>query len=343
MNKITKKLLSHDETIELIKKSQAGDMIARDTLFEHNTQLVWKAVHKFKRADYNDIFQIGSIGLLKAIDKFDISFNVKFSTYAVPIILGEIQKFIRDDEEVKVSRTIKQMANNIRRLNLESYDDVFHIASLIGTDNILFVKLAIEYLTSFYINSMDAVIYSNNDGEDITLKDQLSGDINSNNWFDNIALKEAMKHLDEREALIIQMRFFKDMTQTEVAKEVGVSQVQISRQEAKIIAKLKSLMEIKEDSPKINNAIKTNRKEEIDLSKTTLSSTLVFIFKNYPDLKPKEISELIDKRVDSISSLKSKYNRGLISNTKPEISNSLNAKIKKYINSTRLQKNEIGG
>lgn len=342
----SKAFLSHEETMQLIKESQAGNKKARDILIERNIKLVWNIIHKFKGHEHEDLFQIGCIGLMKAIDKFDDSFDVRFSTYAVPVIKGEIQRFVRDNGQVKVSRSIKDAANKIRRLNLENYNDIFYVANILETDNMEFVKSVIEYLTSFYVASMEETVYSNNDGEDVTLKDQLSGDVNSSNWFDNIALKDAIKHLTEREALIIQMRFFKDMTQTEVANKIGISQVQVSRLETKIITKLKNLMEVKDDSPKIeiDKTIKTKKKEGIKMSvlvgqQITISSTLAFIFKNYPELTPAEISNLTGFKYTSVNAIKSKYGRGKLNNIKFEINPELQNKIKKYIDEKIIKEN----
>lgn len=234
--------LSDEEIRELIKRSQEGDTQARDRLVECNTRLVWAVVQRFLNRGYeaDDLFQIGCIGLLKSIDKFDLSYDVKFSTYAVPMIIGEIQRFLRDDGSVKVSRSLKETANRIRRTKdelaktLGRQPQVSEIAEALGIppEEVVFAQEALREPASIH-----ETVYEN-DGDPITLMDQIS-DESEQKWFDQLALKEAITTLSKREQLIVYLRYFKDQTQAEVAQRLGISQVQVSRLEKKILKQIK--------------------------------------------------------------------------------------------------------
>ena len=191
----------------------------------------------------DDLYQIGCIGLLKSVDKFDLSFDVKFSTYAVPMIIGEIQRFIRDDGTVKVSRSLKEMANKIRRAK----EDLSKVYGRVPTINELAEHLELspeDIIMAQEANrnpsSIHETVYEN-DGDPITLLDQIA-DQNDTKWFDQIALKEAIHGLNERERLIVFLRYYKDQTQSEVANRLGISQVQVSRLEKKILQQMKDHM-----------------------------------------------------------------------------------------------------
>ncbi|GIN73484.1 RNA polymerase sigma-F factor [Bacillus sp. J14TS2] len=241
-----KGFLSDTEVKDLIKKSQDGDQHARDHLVEKNVRLVWSVVQRFLNRGYDpdDLFQIGSIGLLKSIDKFDLSYDVKFSTYAVPMIIGEIQRFIRDDGAVKVSRSIKELGNKIRKARdeLAKRDGKVPTVSDIATyldvsqEEVLMAQDAGRSPASIH-----ETVYEN-DGDPIILIDQIS-DENDHKWFDKIALEEAIRVLDERERLIVYLRYYKDQTQSEVASRLGISQVQVSRLEKKILDQMKEHMD----------------------------------------------------------------------------------------------------
>ncbi|GIN55693.1 RNA polymerase sporulation sigma factor SigF [Lederbergia ruris] len=241
-----KGFLSDSEVKDFIKKSQEGDQHARDILVEKNVRLVWSVVQRFLNRGYDpdDLFQIGSIGLLKSIDKFDLSYDVKFSTYAVPMIIGEIQRFIRDDGAVKVSRSIKELGNKIRKARdeLAKRDGKVPTISDIATyldvsqEEVLMAQDAGRSPTSIH-----ETVYEN-DGDPIILMDQIS-DENDHKWFDKIALEEAIRGLDERERLIVYLRYYKDQTQSEVASRLGISQVQVSRLEKKILDQMKEHMD----------------------------------------------------------------------------------------------------
>jgi RNA polymerase sporulation-specific sigma factor len=235
--------LPDEEVKQLILASQKGDHAARDRLIKHNIRLIWSVVQRFLGRGYDaeDLFQIGSIGLLKAIDKFDLSYDVKFSTYAVPMIIGEIQRFLRDDGMVKVSRSLKEIASKVRKKKdelskqLNRVPTLKEVADALGLtpEDIVFAQEANRAPTSIH-----ETVYEN-DGDPITLMDQIA-DESDTSWFDKLALKEAIEHLSDREKLIVYLRYFKDQTQSDVAKRLGISQVQVSRLEKKIISQMKT-------------------------------------------------------------------------------------------------------
>lgn len=231
-----------DEIRQLIRNSQAGDADARDSLVLANQRLVWAVVQRFLGRGYEpeDLFQIGCIGLIKAIDKFDLSFEVKFSTYAVPMIIGEIQRFLRDDSTVKVSRSLKETAKHIRHARddlakrLGRQPRITEIAEELGIEpsEVVFAQEAMRTPASIH-----ETVYEN-DGDPIYLMDQIADNENMG-WFDKIALHEILNRLPERERLIVYLRFFKDKTQSDVAKVLGISQVQVSRLEKKILRSIR--------------------------------------------------------------------------------------------------------
>ncbi|WP_138416851.1 RNA polymerase sporulation sigma factor SigF [Aquibacillus sediminis] len=233
--------LTDAEVKEFIKKSQEGDQSARDVLVERNVRLVWSVVQRFINRGYDpdDLFQIGCIGLLKSIDKFDLSYDVRFSTYAVPMIIGEIQRFIRDDGSVKVSRSLKEVGNKIRKKK----DELTKKMGRAPTVNELATELELSpeevvhaQEASKLPHSIHETVYEN-DGDPITLLDQIADQ--DTKWFDKIALQEAIRDLEERERLIVYLRYYKDKTQSEVAERLGISQVQVSRLEKRILEIIK--------------------------------------------------------------------------------------------------------
>lgn len=237
-----KETLTDKQVKIYIKKSQEGDKQARDILVERNVRLVWSVVQRFLNRGYDpdDLFQIGSIGLIKAIDKFDLSYDVRFSTYAVPMIIGEIQRFLRDDGTVKVSRSLKEMGNKIRKKKDEltkqfgkspTVNDIARELD-ISVEDVVHAEEAIKTPQSIHQTVFE------NEGDPITLLDQIPN--KDTNWFNKLTLQEAIRTLDERERLILYLRYYKDQTQSEVAKRLGISQVQVSRLEKKILAEMKS-------------------------------------------------------------------------------------------------------
>lgn len=236
-----KETLTDDQVKKYIKRSQEGDKLARDILVEKNVRLVWSVVQRFINRGYDpdDLFQIGSIGLIKSIDKFDLSYDVRFSTYAVPMIIGEIQRFIRDDGSVKVSRSLKETGNKIRRKKDE-------LTKKFGrSPTVKELAEAMELSPEEIVHAQEAAksphsiheTVFENDGDPITLLDQIADQ--DTRWFDRISLQEAIRCLNERERLIVYLRYYKDQTQSEVADRLGISQVQVSRLEKKILHDMK--------------------------------------------------------------------------------------------------------
>ncbi|KOP83307.1 RNA polymerase sporulation sigma factor SigF [Cytobacillus solani] len=239
--------LKDHEVKELIQKSQAGDQESRDLIVQKNMRLVWSVVQRFLNRGYepDDLFQIGCIGLLKSVDKFDLTFDVKFSTYAVPMIIGEIQRFIRDDGTVKVSRSLKEMGNKIRKAKDELSKSLGRIPTVSELSEFLDIPpedIILAQEASRTPSSIHETVYEN-DGDPITLLDQID-DGNEGKWFDKIALKEAINELEDRERLIVYLRYYKDQTQSEVAARLGISQVQVSRLEKKILQQMKDRMDL---------------------------------------------------------------------------------------------------
>lgn len=236
-----------DHTLTLITKAQKGDETAREVLVEENIGLVWSIVKRFANRGYDmeDLFQIGSIGLLKSIDKFDLGYNVKFSTYAVPMIIGEIKRFLRDDGMIKVSRSLKEVAYKARILKedltkeLDREPTINEIAA--GLDlSVEEVVSALEANTE--IESLSAVIHQG-DGRPITLEDKLDqAPSEQSSMVDNILLAQVIEELDPLEREIIHYRYYEDQTQTEIAQVLGISQVQVSRIEKRILKKMRAML-----------------------------------------------------------------------------------------------------
>jgi RNA polymerase sporulation-specific sigma factor len=228
------------DTLELIKLSKEGDKDARDRVVTENVGLVWSIVRRFagRGHEMEDLFQIGSIGLIKAIDKFDYSYEVRFSTYAVPMITGEIKRFLRDDGMIKVSRSLKETATKIRIVR-EKFGNQFGreptLEEIEEELNIAKEELVMALETGAEVESLYKTIYQG-DGTPIFLIDKLAETKDeSENLVDKLALREIIASLDEKEQEIIRLRYFKDKTQTDIAKELGISQVQVSRMEKRIL------------------------------------------------------------------------------------------------------------
>ena len=233
-----------DHTLALIIKSQQGDKEARDTIFEENAGLVYSVAKRFlgRGVEMEDLVQIGSIGLLKAVDHFDCSYEVKFSTYAVPMIIGEIRRYLRDDGMLKVSRSLKENCARIyyAREKLEkelgrepAIEEIADAAELSVDETVVSMESGAE------VESLHKIIYQG-DGNDISLMDRLQEKENGQDMaLNRIFLDEILGKLDAKERQLICMRYFKDMTQTEIAAEMGISQVQVSRMEKRILKELK--------------------------------------------------------------------------------------------------------
>jgi RNA polymerase sporulation-specific sigma factor len=234
--------LSIEEVNSLILKIRAGDLNSKDILVNENIPLVWSLVHRYKNTYYDkeDLFQIGCLGLLKAIDKFDVSFNVAFSTYAVPLILGEIKKFFRDDGAIKVSRSLKELniqVNKLRDDYFNKYGKEMRIEDISKELMVSVNDIVMCLDANFYPTSINETIYEK-DSSSLVMEDRLSYD-DTDKFINLITLKDSLNKLDNKERLLIELRYYQDMNQEEVAKRFNVSQVQISRMEKKIIEKLR--------------------------------------------------------------------------------------------------------
>lgn len=229
-------LLSNEEKDELFKRIVKGDKEARELYIKGNLRLVLSIIQRFSNSNENvdDLFQIGCIGLMKAIDNFDLSQNVKFSTYAVPMIIGEIRRYLRDNNSIRVSRSLRDTAykaiyakESLVKKNLKE-PTINEISDEIGVskEDIVFALDAIQNPVSLY-----EPVYSEG-GDTLYVMDQISDKKNKEeNWVEELSLNEAIKRLPERERYIIDLRFFKGKTQMEVAEEIGISQAQVSRLE----------------------------------------------------------------------------------------------------------------
>ena len=234
-------MLSHEETMRLIALAQQGDDEAKQTLVVENTPLLKSIIKRYigKHIEYDDLFQISSIGLLKAIANFSTEYNVRFSTYAVPMILGEVKRYMRDDGYIKVSRSLKTQANkiaqyihNCRKEGQEPTVEEVAQKFEMEVSDVVFAMDSAKMPVSLYDSANDK------DGKALQLVDRLS-DNSDKKLVDNVILKDMLSQLSDREKKIVFLRYYRDMTQGEIASKLGVSQVQVSRLENKIIEKLK--------------------------------------------------------------------------------------------------------
>ena len=233
-----------DRTLALIGRAHQGDKTARDILFEENTGLIYSVARRFlgRGVEMEDLFQIGSIGLLKAVDKFDMSYDVKFSTYAVPMISGEIKRFLRDDGMIKVSRSLKETAYRAylagEKIREESGREatIEEIAEKIEVEKETLI-LAIEASTE--VESLQKTIYQG-DGNEILLMDKIvEEEEREEKILDMMLLRQLLGELGERERQLLSLRYFGNKTQGEVGKMMGISQVQVSRMEKRILQDLR--------------------------------------------------------------------------------------------------------
>ena len=237
-------LLKNAEMRELIAAAQAGDNAAREKLINGNLRLVLSVIQKFsgRGESMDDLFQVGCIGLIKAIDCFDLSQNVQFSTYGVPMISGELRRFLRDHGAVRVSRSMRDTAYRVLQVKERL------TAELGREPDIDRIAKELQLKRSEVVLAMDAIcdpvslyepVYSDS-GESVCVMDQIGDSRNTDeHWLEQIALSEAMSHLSEREKRILALRFYKGKTQMEVAKAIGISQAQVSRLEKNAISRIK--------------------------------------------------------------------------------------------------------
>ncbi len=238
------KVLKEAEKIELLHKMRGGDPTARDRLIEGNLRLVLSVIQRFLNRNENldDLFQVGCIGLIKSIDNFDVSQNVRFSTYAVPMIIGEIRRYLRDNNSIRVSRSLRDTAYKAMQAKealtaeLGREPNISEIAQKIAMDK-ADVVMALEAIVEPM--SIYDPVYSDG-GDTIYVLDQLKDKNDDNNWLEELSIREAISGLGEREKKILSMRFFEGKTQMEVAGEIGISQAQVSRLEKGALDKIKS-------------------------------------------------------------------------------------------------------
>ncbi len=235
-----------EQTFELIRQSQSGDKSAKEQLIKIHSGLIWNVVRRFMGRGYEteDLYQIGAIGLIRAIDKFDFAYEVKFSTYAVPLISGEIKRFLRDDGMIKVSRSLKENQWKIKKMmeqlqhELGREPEIGELAQKLSMEPeeiMLSMEAVIE------VESMEQSLYGN-DGKELFLKDRMASEKNEQEELMNhLFLQQLLETLEERDRTLILLRYFENKTQNQVAEILGISQVQVSRLEKKILRQMKEI------------------------------------------------------------------------------------------------------
>ncbi len=243
VNTANLKVLSENEKIRLLKRMHEGDQKAREELVNGNLRLVLSVIQRFTQRGENldDLFQVGCIGLIKSIDNFDISQNVRFSTYAVPMIIGEIRRYLRDNNSIRISRSVRdtaykamQVKERLTNQNQKepTVDEIAAVMELPKEEVVMALESIVEPV------SLYEPVYSDG-GDTIYVMDQVGDHNDDKNWLDEIALKEAIRGLSDREKKILNLRFFKGMTQIEVSSEIGISQAQVSRLEKGALDRIK--------------------------------------------------------------------------------------------------------
>ena len=246
-NEDDRRLLTHEETLSLLERAQKGDEEAKEILVRKNIALVKSIVKKFlnRGHEYEDLFQLGSIGLLKAIQNYDPKYDVRFSTYAVPMIMGEIKRFLRDDGMIKVSRSLKELvvksAAVMDQLKVQLGRDpsIQEIADAVGAtpEEIVYAMDAVRTPASIH-----DIIYEDEDNPILLIDKIAENRSETDDAMERITLKELLSKLDKRERTIIIMRYFRDKTQSEIAEMLNISQVQVSRIEKKVLNKMREML-----------------------------------------------------------------------------------------------------
>lgn len=240
-------MLTNEETFALLLEAKKGDDCAKEKLISLNSPLIKSIVKRYlnKGIEYDDLYQLGAMGFVKAINNYDSSFNVKFTTYAVPMIAGEIKRFLRDDGSIKVSRSIKYLSIQIKNyindyikihLNNPTIEAIAKHFNIEENDVVLALEANVSPLS---LNEK-----FNNENESNTIADKICDNFSIDNFINKIALKEMIENLSVKEKQVIIMRYYLDKTQSEIAKELGVSQVQISRIENKVLCDMKEKLSI---------------------------------------------------------------------------------------------------
>ncbi len=244
VNTATLKVLSESEKMHLLRLTKDGDERAREDLVKGNLRLVLSVVQRFTQRGENldDLFQVGCIGLIKSIDNFDITQNVRFSTYAVPMIIGEIRRYLRDNNAIRISRSMRDTAYKamqvkeqltVEQMREPTVEEIAAVLQLPKEDVVLALESIVDPI------SLYEPVYSDG-GDTIYVMDQVGDENDDRNWLDELALKEAIRNLNEREKKILNLRFFKGLTQVEVSAEIGISQAQVSRLEKGALDRIKS-------------------------------------------------------------------------------------------------------
>ena len=243
VNTATLKVLSESDKMRLLREMHAGSPTARDELVSGNLRLVLSVIQRFtgRGENLDDLFQVGCIGLIKAIDNFNTELDVRFSTYAVPMIIGEIRRYLRDNNAIRISRSMRDTAYRAmqvkERLTNEkqtepTIDEIARELELPRSDVVMALEAIVEPV------SLYEPVYSDG-GDTIYVMDQIGDNNDDKNWLDEIALKEAIRGLSDREKRILNLRFFRGMTQMEVSAEIGISQAQVSRLEKGALERIK--------------------------------------------------------------------------------------------------------
>ncbi|MBQ7740906.1 MAG: RNA polymerase sporulation sigma factor SigG [Eubacterium sp.] len=238
------KVLTEKEKTELLRLAQSGDMKARDKLVEGNLKLVLSVVQRFaNRSDsMDDLFQVGVIGLIKAIDNFNLDLNVRFSTYAVPMCIGEIRRYLRDDNPVRVSRSLRDTAYKAMQVKEKltnengrepSVEEIAKKLKMKKSEVVIALEAIVDPVSLYEPVYSDA-------GDTIYVMDQVGDSSSDSDWIDEMMIKEQLKNLSERENRILYMRFMQGKTQMETAREIGISQAQVSRLEKNVIDRIKN-------------------------------------------------------------------------------------------------------
>ncbi|MBM7557554.1 RNA polymerase sporulation-specific sigma factor [Halanaerobacter jeridensis] len=244
-------VLSHQEMKKLFHEMKQGSIEARTKLIQGNLKLVLSVLKKFRNRDYaaDDLFQVGCIGLIKAIDNFDTNVGVRFSTYAVPMIVGEIKRYLRDDQDIKVSRSLRKIAYEALQMKKEWQKRKYSEPSLKEiAEKLDITKERLVYAldaTKTPVSLFKSVFKE--EGDSLFLLEQLSGSDSTEELINSLSLEEALEKLNSREEIIIRMRFYEGLTQSEIADKIGISQAQVSRLQSKILNKLNDFIQVKRE------------------------------------------------------------------------------------------------
>lgn len=237
------------EERELFIRAQRGEKEAKEQLFERNTGLIYHVVKRFagrgkmSGIETEDLFQIGSMGLIKAIEKFDMDYGVCFSTYAVPVIMGEIRRFLRDDGMIKISRSVKENARQLKRIREDFWQRLGRepvLSELAGESGLAKEDIITALDAEREVESIYKTVYES-DGNEVLLVDMLGREGESEEIVNRLLLEKLLNELDERERNLIQLRYFENKTQMQVAGDLGMSQVQVSRLEKKVLLRLRQV------------------------------------------------------------------------------------------------------